>query len=264
MSAALDAVYGQVTPPAGPVFCLAEHDRRRGGEDFPTIPVQGLELDLNETAAALFELLADEGAHPVPSTDDLYATLVRAVMVLGPVGIAEASEVFAGLPEDEFPEVRDCRRFAYRLALSFWYEGARSRPMSVGEAGVALYLSSLHRYRQAEFRQLPAHALLLSRALHEGMTAVPTETLIRLGALMAAELGGPRKDRDRGAEWLYKQALPDYHRRRFCFDTMRAVGPKWQQPLPLIVRPDTGGYTIGLTPPEGPYGMRVQWMRAEW
>ncbi|GGU55837.1 hypothetical protein FHX79_114754 [Streptomyces cavourensis] len=263
MSAALDALYGQVTPPAAPVFCLAEHDRRRGGEDFPTVPVQGLELDMNETAAALFELLADEGAHPVPSTDALYTTLKTAVAALGPAGIAEASGVFAGLPEDEFPEVAACRRFAYRLVVSFWYEGARSRPMSLGEAGVALYLSSLHRYRQAEFHQLPRRPLMVSRALHEGMTAVPTETLIRLGAFMAAELGGPQKDRDRSAEWLYKQALPDYHRRRFCFDLLRAVSPK-AQPLPLIVRPDTGGHLIGLTPPAGPDGMRLRSMRAEW
>ncbi|MFD5349634.1 hypothetical protein ACFWJY_39245, partial [Streptomyces anulatus] len=75
--------------------------------------------------------------------------------------------------------------------------------------------------------------------------------------------GGPAADRQRDAEWLYKQALPDYHRRRFCFDILRAIGPK-AQPLPLIVRPDTGGYTIGLTPPAGPDGMRLRSMRAEW
>ncbi|WP_385622658.1 hypothetical protein PXH67_29660 [Streptomyces sp. P8-A8] len=263
MTTALDALYAHVTPPAGPVFCLAEMDRRREGNDFPTIPVAGVELDVNEAAAALFEVMADGFAYPVPSTDTLYATLRTAVAALGPAGIAEASEVFAGLPEDEFPEVRECRRFAYRLALSFWYAGARSRPMSIGEAAVALYLSSLHRYRHAEFRKLPCRDLLISRSLHEGMTAVPTETLIRLGAFMSAELGGPAADRRRDEEWLYKQALPDYHRRRFCFDLLRAIGPK-AQPMPLIVRPDTGGHVIGLTPPAGPDGMRLRTMRAEW
>ncbi|WP_371790762.1 hypothetical protein OG285_09745 [Streptomyces sp. NBC_01471] len=263
MTTTLDALYAHVTPPAGPVFCLAEADRRQTGHDFPTVPVDGLELDVNEVAAALFEVVADSFAYPVPSTDGLYATLRTAVAALGPVGIAEASGVFAGLPEDEFPEVRECRRFAYRLALSFWYAGARSRSMSIGEAGVALYLSSLHRYRQAAFRELPHRALLISRSLHEGMTAVPTETLIRLGAFMSAELGGPAGDRQRDAEWLYKQALPDYHRRRFCFDLLRAIGPK-AQPMPLIVRPDTGGHVIGLTPPAGPDGMRLRSMRAEW
>lgn len=263
MTATLDALYAHVTAPASPVFCLAEMDRRQEGHDLPTIPVGGIELDVNEAAAALFEVMADGFACPVPSTDILYATLRTAVAALGPAGIAEASEVFAGLPEDEFPEVATCRRFAYRLALSFWYTGARSRTMSIGEAGVALYLSPLHRYRQAAFRELPQRALLVSRSLHEGMTAVPTETLIRLGALMSAELGGPAADRQRDAEWLYKQALPDYHRRRFCFDILRAIGPK-SQPLPLIVRPDTGGYTIGLTPPAGPDGMRLRSMRAEW
>ncbi|MFC9751981.1 hypothetical protein [Streptomyces sp. NPDC056921] len=263
MTTPLDALYAHVAPSPGPVFCLAEMDRRREGSDLPTIPVAGLELDVNEAAAALFEVMADGFAYPVPSTDTLYATLRTAVAALGPAGVADASGVFAGLPEDEFPEVRECRRFAYRLALSFWYAGARSRPMSIGEAAVALYLSPLHRYRHAEFRKLPYRDLLISRSLHEGMTAVPTETLIRLGAFMAAELGGPTADRRRDEEWLYKQALPDYHRRRFCFDLLRAIGPK-AQPMPLVVRPDAGGHVIGLTPPAGPDGMRLRTMRAEW
>ncbi len=259
MSMALDALYGQVTPPAGPVFCLAEWDRKRGGEDFPSIPVGGLELDIEEVAAALFETAADELAVPVPTTDILYAALRAAVATLGPAGIAEVSETFAGLDDAEFSEVRACRMFAYRLVLSFWYTGARSRPMTTGEAGVALYLSDLARYRRAEFHALPAYKLLISRALHQGATAVPTETLIRLGAVMAGELAGVDRERDR--EWLYKQAMPDYHRRRFCFDLMR-----WEtrQPSPLIVRPDSGGCTIGLTPPAGPGGLWRRPLTAEW
>ncbi|MFF4096330.1 hypothetical protein ACFYYY_21380 [Streptomyces sp. NPDC001834] len=263
MTMPLDALYAHVAPSPVPVFCLAEMDRRREANDFPTIPVAGVELDVNEAAAALFEVMADGFAYPVPSTDTLYTTLRTAVAALGPAGIADASGVFAGLPEDEFPEVRECRRFAYRLALSFWYAGARSRPMSIGEAAVALYLSPLHRYRHAEFRKLPRRDLLISRSLHEGMTSVPTDTLIRLGAFMTAELAGPAADRQRDKEWLYKQALPDYHRRRFCFDLLRAIGPK-TQPMPLIVRPDTGGHVIGLTPPAGPDGTRLRPMRAEW
>ncbi|MFJ6011004.1 hypothetical protein [Streptomyces sp. NPDC092952] len=263
MTTTLDALYAHVAPSPGPVFCLAEMDRRREGNDLPTIPVTGVELDVNEAAAALFEIMADGFAYPVPSTDALHTTLRAAVAALGPAGIADASGVFAGLPEDEFPEVRECRRFAYRLALSFWYAGARSRPMSIGEAAVALYLSPLHRYRHAEFRQVPRRELMVSRCLHEGMTAVPTDTLIRLGAFMTAELAGPAADRQRDKEWLYKQALPDYHRRRFCFDLLRGIGPK-SQPMPLIVRPDTGAHLIGLTPPAGPDGMRLRPMRAEW
>ncbi|MER6499249.1 hypothetical protein ABT218_07620 [Streptomyces sp. NPDC001455] len=262
MSAATrtDALFAHVTPPAAPVFCLAEMDRRREGDDFPTIPVAGLELDVNEAAAALFETAADELAVPVPNTDTLYAALRAAVAQLGPVGIAEVTETFAGLPADEFPEVAECRRFAYRLALSFWYAGARSRPMSMGEIAVALYLSSLHRYRMADFRELPRRPLVVARALYEGVTAVPTETLIRLGACMAAEFGGPA-DRERGREWLYKQAMPDYHRRRFCFGIVQS---QHAQPAPLIVRPDTGTPTIGLTPPPGPSGQWLRTMRAEW
>ncbi|MFF4363687.1 hypothetical protein [Streptomyces sp. NPDC001604] len=259
MSTALDALYAQVKPVPAPVVSLAEMDRRREGDDFPTVPVSGLELTPAEAAAALFETAAEDLALPVPSTDALHAALTAAVNTLGPAGIADITPTFAGLPADEFPEVAQCRKFAYRLALSFWYEGARSRPMTAGEVGVAIYLSSLTRYRMADFRDLPGRKLLLARAIHEGVTAVPTETLVRLGKVMSGELGGV--DRDRGQEWLYKQALPDYHRRRFAFDLVQ-----WnrEQPAPLIVRPDAGGYLVGLTPPPGPDGKWARPMRAEW
>lgn len=259
MSTALDALYAQVKPAPVPVVSLTEMDRRREGEDFPSIPVDGLELTVSEAAAALFETAADDLAVPVPSTDALYAALTAAVRQLGPAGIAEVSETFEGLPSAEFFEVKECRHFAYRLALSFWYEGARARAMSAGEVGVAIYLSSLNRYRMADFRELPRRKLILARAIHEGVTAVPTESLIRLGAVMSGELGGVDRDRDR--EWLYKQALPDYHRRRFAFDLVQ-----WnrEQPAPLIVRPDSGGYLVGLTPPPGPDGKWQRPMRAEW
>lgn len=261
MTSTLDALYAQVQPAPVPVVSLAEMDRRREGEDFPTIPIRGVELTVNEAAAALFETAADELAVPVPDTDTLYDALNGAVRTLGPAGIAEVTDTFAGLDADpvEFPEVRDCRRFAYRLALSFWYERARSRPMTAGEVGVAIYLSGLKRYRQADFRELPRRKLLVARAIHEGVTSVPTESLIRLGAVMSGELSGFDRDRDR--EWLYKQALPDYHRRRFAYDLVQ-----WnrEQPAPLIVRPDSGGYLVGLTPPPGPDGQWLRPMRAEW
>ncbi|WP_405787291.1 hypothetical protein [Streptomyces sp. NBC_01367] len=259
MTATLDALYANVAPAPAPVVSLGELDRRRAGDDFPTVLVDGLELDVNEVAAALFETGADEFAVPVPDTDTLYAALKAAVAKLGAAGIVEVCETFAELDDVEFSEVRDCRTFAYRLALSFWYRGARSRPMTVGEAAVALYLSDLSRYRRADFRALPQHKLMLARALHQGATAVPTETLIRLGEAMTGELGTAAGARER--EWLYKQALPDYHRRRFCFDLMR-----WEtgQPSPLIVRPDSGGYTIGLTPPAGPGGQWRRALKAQW
>ncbi|MGW2784241.1 hypothetical protein ACWC3X_23740 [Streptomyces populi] len=262
MTNATDALYARVAPSAAPVFSLAEMDRRPAGEDLPTIPILGLELTAGEAAAALFETAADELSVPVPDTDTLYDALNGAVRTLGPAGIAGVTPTFEELDADpvEWPEVAACRRFAYRLALSFWYEGARSRPMTAGEVGVALYLSGLDRYRMAEFRELPRRKLLVSRAIHEGVTAVPTETLIRLGAVMAGEFGRTA-DRDRDREWLYKQALPDYHRRRFAFDLVR-----WDrsQPAPLIVRPDTGGYLVGLTPPAAPDGLWLRSARTEW
>ena len=118
MSTALDALYVHVAPSAAPVFSLTEWDRRPAGEDFPTIPVNGLELTIGEVAAALFETAADDLAVPVPSTDALYAALTAAVRQLGPAGIAEVTQTFEGLPSAEFFEVKECRHFAYRLALS--------------------------------------------------------------------------------------------------------------------------------------------------
>lgn len=260
MSAALDALYANVSTPA-PMVSLSGLDRRPAGEDFPTVRVAGMELDLNEVAAALFETETDARAVPVPTTDELYEALVASVTTLGPAGLVDVSEKFAGLPGYEFSEVQRCRVFAYRLALSFWYEGARARPMTVGELGVALYLSDLERHRQAEWHQVPRRELLVSRALHQGVTALPTETLIQLGAVMSAEFGGTAEERKRERGWLYKQALPDYHRRRFCF---HAFHFQRVQPSPLIVRFDSGGHTIGLTPPPGPGGLWQRSRRAEW
>ncbi|WP_255951005.1 hypothetical protein [Streptomyces odontomachi] len=262
MSTALDALYAHMAPPVAPVVSLVEMDRRRAGEDYPTVPVNGMELDLTETAAALFEHYTDEHEGGWPTTDTLYAALTEAVRTLGPAGIAETTQTFAELPADEFFEVAHCHRFAYRLALSFWYRGARCRPMSAGEAAVAVYLSSLQRYRWDDFYALPHHQLLLARALHEGAASVPADVLIRLGKVMAGEQGGV--DRDRSKEWLYKQVLPDYHRRRFAFNLVRTAPKNRKQPTPLVVRLDGGGYVLGLTPPPAPDGDYLLPMGVAW
>jgi hypothetical protein len=184
------------------------------------------------------------------------------------------------LDADEFPEVGVCRRFAYRLALSFWYEGARSRPMTVGEAAVALYLSDAYRRHQVDALTVRRAPLLVSRAIRQGAALVPLETLVRLGEAMGREFAtpvthlvtqvspggaGPAGECvtavTPGRDWLYRQALPDWHRRRFCFDLMRA---DTRQPSPLIVRLDGGGYALGATPPAGPGGTWTRTVRAEW
>ncbi|OKJ37759.1 hypothetical protein AMK22_13655 [Streptomyces sp. CB01580] len=233
---------------------------------------------MNETAAALFETSADELAVPVPTTDTLYAALQAAVVELGPAGIAEVRETFAGLPADEFEEVAGCRQFAYRLALSFWYAGARSRPLTVGEAAVALYLSPAHRH-QADALTTRA-PLLVSRSIRQGAALVPLETLVRLGRAVTDEFttpvtrgvtqvnhGAPGPSRSGvtavtpGRDWLCRQALPDHRRRRFCFDLMRA---DTHQPSPLLVRLDGGGHVLGATPPPGPDGTWARTLRAQW
>ncbi|QFR02989.1 hypothetical protein F9278_33760 [Streptomyces phaeolivaceus] len=222
----------------------------------------------------MFETGADELAVPVPDTDTLYGVLHGAVRTLGPAGIANVLGTFEELDGAEFFEVAYCRRFAYRLALSFWYEGARARPMTAGEAAVALYLSDAYRHHHidpATFRRTP---LLVSRAIRQGAALVPVETLMRLGAAMvrefavtavtppvtpvATQVDAPSTP---GRDWLYRQALPDYHRRRFCFDLMRFDA---RQPSPLIVRLDGGAYAVGATPPAGPDGTWARTLRAEW
>uniref|UniRef100_UPI00211AAF00 hypothetical protein n=1 Tax=Streptomyces scabiei TaxID=1930 RepID=UPI00211AAF00 len=258
MSAAdLNALYARVTPPAAPAVPLARRERRRAGEDFPTVPAAGLEWSPVEVAAALFEAGADaELGETVPSTDTLYAVLRESAGALGPAGVAEVTAIFTTLDPAEFFEVAYCRRYAYRLALSLWYEGARARPMTVGEAAVALYLSDAYRHHidPATFRRTP---LLVSRAIRQGAALVPVETLTRLGAAMGWEFvpaltcvtsGVTAASRQgvTGGDWLYRQALPDYHRRRFCFDLMRV---DTRQPSPLIVRLDGGAYAVGATPP---------------
>lgn len=256
-TAQVQALLAQAAPTPLPLVSLAQMDRRREGEELPTIPVDGIELTAEEAAAALFECEADLLEERAPDTDTLYTALRAAVRKLGPAGIAGLVDDFAELDNREFGEVGRCRRFGYRLALSFWYEGARSRPMTRGEAGVAVYFSNLRRYRNADFWALPKHKMLLARALYEGLDALPLETLIRLGATMDREFGDIRHVHKR--EWLYQQALPDYHRRRFAFHRVdRAV------PLPLIVRPDSGGHVIGLTPPQGPDGYGLNPVGAEW
>ncbi|PWG11954.1 hypothetical protein DF268_19160 [Streptomyces sp. V2] len=254
----------------------------------------------------MFEAGADvEYLGSVPGTDALYRVLKVSADEQGPAGIVKLVSDFSALDSEEFWEVADCRRFAYRLALSFWYEGARSRPMTVGEAAVALYLSDAYRHHQVDALTMRRAPLLVSRAVRQGAAAVPVETLIRLGAAMVREFTTPASvtpvtERDTqvsagdtprdtprdtpgdtqavtdpvsasrpgvtrvtaGRDWLYRQALPDWHRRRFCFDLMRA---DTRQPTPLIVRLDNeGGYAVGVTPPAGPDGTWARSLRAGW
>ncbi|MFC8367555.1 hypothetical protein ACFUIT_06085 [Streptomyces sp. NPDC057239] len=273
----LGALYARVTAPATPAVPLARRERRRATETFPTIPIRGLELTTGEAAAALFETGADELTLPVPDTDTLYDALNGAVRMLGPAGIAEVIDHFVTLDSAEFPEVGACRQFAYRLALSFWYAEARSRLMTVGEAAVALYLSPAYRHHRVDAVTMRRAPLLVSRAIRQGAALVPVATLMRLGEAMGREFAAPAltcvtpgvTGASRpgatavpgGGDWLYRQALPDWHRRRFCFDLMRA---DTRQPSPLIVRLDGGGYAVGATPPAGPDGTWRRALRAEW
>ncbi|MEV3870860.1 hypothetical protein [Streptomyces sp. NPDC049906] len=267
----LTALYAHVPAPAAPTVPLVRWERRRAGEEFPAVVVGGGSWSRLEVAAALFEASADDAfADRVPSTDDLYAALRASVAELGPAGLAEVMGVFAEFEPGEFQEADACHLYAYRLALSFWYEGARSRPMTVGEAAVALYLSNAYRHHPIDPPRVPRAPLMVIRAIRHGAAQIPTPTLIHLGKAMTAEFTHPHltcvttpvtPPSHPTPDWLYRHALPDPHRRRFCFDLLRADG---RQPSPLVVRVDGGTYAVGATPPAGPDGTWARTLRARW
>ncbi|MGX9918983.1 hypothetical protein ACWIG4_03925 [Streptomyces sp. NPDC002248] len=217
---------------------------RRASGAWPTVPAAGLAYSPLDVAAAFFETGADflPIAGEPTTTDALWQTLCESVNELGPVQHATCTADFRQLDPAEFEEVGLCHRWAYRLALSLWYEGARSRPLTIGETAVALYLSTTDRH--ATTGTLPpavARALRARQAAAGARLAAP-DTLVRLGADLSAEFtpGAHRPG------WLYRQALPDYTRRRACFHLARADRT---QPVPLLVRHDGGALTVGTTPP---------------
>ncbi|MFE9384403.1 hypothetical protein ACFYMO_14435 [Streptomyces sp. NPDC007025] len=127
---------------------LLAADRRPVGQPWPTVPVpdcpEGVtQLDYVQTACALFEMCTDQLDSPpeLLATDTLTAALIGAVRALGVDGLNQETARFKELDEEEFPEVGACRWLAHRLALTFWYDGARSRPMTTGEVAACLYAS---------------------------------------------------------------------------------------------------------------------------
>ncbi|MGG7571471.1 hypothetical protein [Streptomyces sirii] len=230
--------------------------RRAAAMGVLSVPVAGMELCREETAAALFEIYGDEYSLPGMTTDTLYDLLGAAVFELGPAGLLEVTEEFSGLESAEFPEVGVCRSYAYRLAVSFWYEGARSRPMAAGEAAAALYLSDHARHAGTHDLD-PRH---LARHVRQGAGRVPTAALLRLGSAVSADLARVPDPRG-GCGWLYGRLMPDRQRARRCFDLIRSNTPV---PLPLIVRTDAGNYLTGATPPPGPGNRWARPLRAQW
>ncbi|WP_328865483.1 hypothetical protein [Streptomyces sp. NBC_00304] len=230
--------------------------RRAGGAGPLSVPVAGMELCREETAAALFEVYSDEHAVPGVTTDTLYALLGTAVSKLGPGGLVETADVFSGLDSVEFPEVGACRWYAYRLALSFWYEDARSRPMTAGEAAAAMALSGYARTTGAG-RIDPRS---LARQVREGAARLPAAALVQLGRAVSADLAHIPDPGDSGT-WLYRRLLPDRQRTRRCFDLIRSNVPV---PLPLVVRTDDGTYRIGAAPPPGPGNRWARPLGAQW
>ncbi|MFJ6460003.1 hypothetical protein ACIQM0_02880 [Streptomyces sp. NPDC091387] len=228
---------------------------RASGAGPLSVPVAGGELCREETAAALFEVYTDEHAVPGITTDTLYALLNTSVADLGPAGLVQCTDAFSGLDAVEFPEVGVCRWYAYRLALSFRYQGARSRPMTAGEAA-ALALSG-YAHTLGASRLDPRR---LARQIRDGAARVPAAVLIQLGRAVAADLAHI-PDPGNSGSWLYRRLLPDRQRTRHCFDLIRSNVPV---PLPLVVRTDDGAFQIGAAPPPGPGNRWARPLRAQW
>lgn len=231
-------------------------ERRRAGV-LPTVPVGGRELCREETAAALFEAEADCYGLPDLSTGTLYDVLTRSVRALGWDGLAKVTEEFSGLDNSDFFEVAACRGYAYRLCLAHWYTGARTRPMTAGEATAALYLSDYARHAGGcpvtDPRQIGRH-------VRQGAARIPTAALVRLGRSVVADLARLPELRQAGG-WLHGRLMPDRQRARACFDLIRGNLPI---PLPVIVRPDRGGLVVGAVPPPGPGNRWARPLREGW
>ncbi|WP_256106821.1 hypothetical protein [Streptomyces sp. ODS05-4] len=237
--------------PAVPVRLV----RRAGAVGVLSVPAAGMELCREETAAALFEVYTDEHAVPDMSTDALYDLLQAAVYELGPAGLLETTDTFAELDSAEFWEVGACRWYAYRLALSFWYQAARSRPMTAGEAAAALYLSDYTRTATH-----PTAPDTTARKIRQVSAQIPTPILLRLGRALTARMAGV-PDPTGSGEWLSRRLLPDHQRARRCFTHIRSNPTT---PLPLIVRTDAGQYAVGAVPPAGPGNRWAQPLQARW
>ncbi|WP_232544299.1 hypothetical protein [Streptomyces buecherae] len=247
------ALFAHVTtpPPAAPLV-----ERSRTGRELPPVLIDGAWLSREEVGAALFESCADQDTTSGLDTDTLRGLVAATVRELAPLGLLETTEVFASLDAVEFPEVGYCRWFAYRLCLSGWYERARSRPMTAGEAAAALYLSDYDRHPGT-----PSDPRALARAVRQGAGCVPVTALVRLGRAVVAEHARVNHPHADAGRWLHAQLLPDERRRRACFHLIRT---RPRIPLPLIVRTDVGTHHIGRTPPPGPGNQWARPLREEW
>ena len=245
---------GTMTPrrPQRPVT-----DRRRPGQDFPTIPLPalGIEVTREQAAAVLFETYADElpGLHSTGLIATLTRLLTAAMEAVGTDGLARIQTTFDGLDAREFPEVARCRAFGHWLALAHWYDGAATRPMTVGEVAAALYLSDLARMRQQDYWDTPARSLIVSRALYQGLDRIPADLLVAVGRGFTREFDTSSRTEDRAGWSLYKQTAPDYHRRRFAHLAARDTET---DPTPLLLRAGCGTHMVGITPPTQPGASR--------
>ncbi|WP_301127393.1 hypothetical protein [Streptomyces cacaoi] len=250
-----------MTPQPDPVPALLAHladtpdawlltaDRRPTGRALPTVPVPDATagpggLDQDQAAAALFEIEADQLAR-VPEqlpTDTLTAALSGSVNRLGMWGLCESTETFTGLEADQFPEVGVCRWLAYRLTLTFWYEGAHSRPMTAGEVAACLYAST-----DPWDDSRPLTPTRLREALHEGTDALDGPRVQEAGTLLTADAAPSRRQprRPLPAPWT------DPKRRARCFHLARHYTATLD--TPLMVHPtesaQVGPVLLGATVP---------------
>lgn len=227
---------------------------RRAGAPLPGLLAGGRVLSREETAAALFEAQTDCFGLPSISTATLHGIVRGLVTSMDHGEFAELTGIFATLDSVEFPEVGECRWYAYRLHLAAWYPHARTRPVTIGEAAAALCLSDWGQHAGAPASGPRALAL----HIRQGAARVPATVLRTLGVALTGEFAHAGHQ---APGWLAARLLPDYRRRRACFEAIRT---RAYVPTPVMVRPDNGGYALGATPPPGPGNHWARPLREGW
>ncbi|MBZ4323761.1 hypothetical protein [Streptomyces huiliensis] len=244
------SVPGAKGPEQGTALPLVE--RRRAGETFPRVPVGSVELTREQVAAGLYTQHGTLPELPKQPTDlELLAVLESALTAYGPVGLDDARHELESLPLGTQAAATSWA-FAYRLCVEHWYADALAEPIGVAEMTLALYTSDIPvtRSRTVCGDRIPE----IDGHLMEGVARLGARTLTLLQDNVLRELGYPGFEMPPALRERSQRLMPDSRRRRFC----HAIAVNRQmETRPLMVMFDAGGFAVGATPPECPYGARM-------
>lgn len=231
--------------PGGALSAPVLVDRRRSGELFPSIPVGAVELSREEAASVFLRNM-----HWLPglaSDGGLIALLADKVAQHGRKGIAEHVPHFRARYAAGDVDAGSAWAYARRLSILFWYKGAYTRRMTITEAAVALYFSSLP---VQPLKQVDG--MDLTGLVHEGIARVGADSIVWFGEDVRHQMCSLRHVPGDELSPEYLAFMPNARRRRFAYQAAHRnilrLGPR----LPLVAqRP--GGHAFGTTLPTDPY-----------